>query len=79
MGALEDPEDALHWMVDLMDATLQRVDKAVDEGHKVVENYKKVNFQPHQVRSSLTVWLCALLYLASYTCNTCLLVSLFSP
>jgi hypothetical protein len=47
--ALKDPEDTLNWMIELMDATLHRVDKAVDEGNKVVENYKKVNFQPRQV------------------------------
>ena len=49
LEALEDPEDALLWMVDLMDATLQRVDKAVDEGHKIVEKHRKVNFQARQV------------------------------
>ena len=54
---MEDPEDALLWMVDLMDATLQRVDKAVDEGHKVVvEKHQKVNFQARQVRSLPIAW-----------------------
>ena len=42
-----------------MDATLQRVDKAVDEGHKIVEKHQKVNFQARQVGLSPTAQLFA--------------------
>ena len=47
--ALSDPDEAYNWMVELMDETLERVDRAVDEGNSKLQKDQKSTFQAAQV------------------------------
>ena len=38
---LTDTEETFQWMVDILDATLERVDRAVDEGNNELKQYQK--------------------------------------
>lgn len=46
---LSDPDEAVQWLMDMMDVMLERVDRAVDEGNSLVQEEQKVTFQGSQV------------------------------